>query len=383
VLARLRRDDPVHFIPEFGAWMVVRYDDVRQLFTDPNVTNDRRAYAGYKSPPEGSYMRWISENGLFSAPPDQHARMRKLASAAFTPGSVRRQEGQVRDVVEQFAAPIRGRTGIVDLIGEFTGPVPSTVICRITGVPPKGDDELRFRGLARDVISGISPLLDEAGQKRAENAILEMCEYVRELTVERRNAPQEDLISDMVLAQDEDDRMSNEEIVLMIAGLVSAGVETTAIGATMGLRSLFRNPDQLELLRKDRSLLPNAVNEILRYDFGPGGLPRYALRDFELRGKQVKKGQLLMLSFMGAHRDPAVFPDPDRFDVTRDTRDLTIFGHGPHYCLGANLARTELRCMFDAALDFLPPGASLREDLIEETRFGSFSRMETLPVEFA
>ena len=370
LLARLRRDDPVHFIPEFGAWMVTRYDDVRRLFSDPLVSNDRRAYAGYKP-----------KVGLFYDSDEQHMRMRNLVSSALTPRAVKRMEQQVRDVVEEFAAPLRGRRGVVDLVAEFTGVVPSTVICRVTGVPPKGDDEQRFNRLARKVISGINPLIGEEGQKRAEKGLVEMCAYVRSLTVERREEPQGDLISDLVLAHEEGDTMSNEEVVLMIAGMVSAGVETTAVGATMGLRSLLRNPDQLDLLRSDRSLLPNAISEMLRYDFGPGGPPRYALEDFELRGKQIKKGQLIMLSFMGAHRDPEVFPDPDRFDIRRDTKDLIIFGHGSHYCLGANLARTELRCMFDSLLDFMPAGSKLREDLIEESGFGSFRRVETLPVE--
>ena len=371
LLAQLRRDDPVHFIPELGAWMVTRHDDIRQLFSDPRVSNDRRAYEGYKP-----------SHGLFYDSPEQHMRMRRLVSGALTPRAVKRMEQQVRDVVEEFAAPLRGRRGVVDMVGEFTGVVPSTVICRVTGVPPKGDDEQRFNQLARDVISGINPLIGEEGQKRAENGIIEMCAYIRSLTVERRKQPRDDLISDLVLAHEEGDTMSNEEIVLMIAGMVSAGVETTAIGATMGLRSLFRNPDQLDLLRSDRSLLPGAISEMLRYDFGPGGPPRYALEDFELRGRQIKKGQLIMLSFMGAHRDPQVFPDPDRFDIRRDTKDLIIFGHGSHYCLGANLARTELRCMFDSMLDFMPPGSELREDLIEESGFGSFKRVETLPVDF-
>ena len=128
--------------------------------------------------------------------------------------------------------------------------------------------------------------------------------------------------------------------------------------------------------------MPNAVNEILRFDFGSLGLPRYAVRDFELRGKQIREGELLVLSFSGAHRDPEVFPDPDRFDIGRDTSRLTIFGHGPHYCLGANLARTELACMFEAALDFLPPGARLLEDQIDWVRFGMFSSINGLPVDF-
>jgi cytochrome P450 len=261
--------------------------------------------------------------------------------------------------------------------------VPNTVISRITGIPPVDDDEERFRQLARDVISGISPLLDPAMRQRAESAILEMCEWVRALAVERRKEPQEDLISDLVLATDAGDRMTNDEIVLMIAGLVAAGTETTAAGATMGLHSLFRHPEQMAELRRDRSLLPNAVNELLRFDFGGGtALPRYATSDFELRGRKIRKGQLILLSFMGAHRDPEVFPDPDRLDLHRDTKDLTIFGHGPHFCIGANLARTELRLMLDAALDFLPEDAKLLEDQIEWTRLGMFSRIERMPVEF-
>ena len=128
--------------------------------------------------------------------------------------------------------------------------------------------------------------------------------------------------------------------------------------------------------------MPNAVNETLRFDFGSLGLPRYALRDFELRGTKIRAGELLMLSFTGAHRDPEVFPDPDRFDIGRDTSRLTIFGYGPHFCLGVNLARTELACMFEAALDFLPAGARLLEDQIEWTRMGMFSSIDSLPVDF-
>ena len=383
IVAELREADPVHLIPGLNVWVVTRYDDVRRLFTDPNVANDPRVFERYQAPPEGSARKWIADNSLFAVGPEQHARQRRLVSAALTPRAVARMEGQVREVVEQFAAPLRGRRGVVDLVAEFTGPIPSTVIGRITGVPPKGDDEVRFRQLARDVISGISPFLGDEERKRADDAIVEMTDYVRELAVERRRTPREDLVSDLVLAHDADDTMTNEEIVLMITGLVAAGTETTAMGATHGIRSLLANPDQLALLRARPDLLPNAVDELLRYDFGTVGLPRYAVRDFELRGKPIRKGQLVLLHFLGAHRDPAVFPDPDRLDLTRDTKDLTIFGHGPHYCLGANLARQELRCMYEAALGFLPEGARVIEDDVEWTRMAMFSRMETLPVEFA
>jgi cytochrome P450 len=381
VLARIREEDPVHQIPGVGGWMVTRYDDVRALFTHPDTTNDRRAYANYRLP-DDPMARWIAENSPFAAPPEQHARMRRLVSAALTPRAVKRMEGQVREVVEQFAAPIRGRKGVVDLFAEFTEPIPNAVIGRITGVPPKGTDELRWRQHGRDAVRGVSPFLSPEERRQSEASMVEICEYVRELAAERRREPREDLVSDLVQAHDANDRMTNDEIMLMVAGLVAAGTETTTIGGTRGIRTLLQHPEEMGRLRKDPSLMPNAVNELLRFDFGSLGLPRYAIRDFELRGKTIRKGELLLLSFLGAHRDPEVFPDPDRFDVGRDTNRLTIFGHGPHFCLGANLARTELACMFEAVLDSLPSGARLVEDQIEWVRFGMFSSINSLPVDF-
>jgi cytochrome P450 len=382
VLAELRRDDPVHYIPGVDAFMICRYDDIRELFIDPRVTNDQRAYQHHQPAPEGSNRRWLSEHGFFSAPEDEHQRMRNLVTKSFTPRSVRRIEGQIRDVVESFAAKLRGRTGVVDLVEEYTNPIPNTIISRMTGIPPRENEERRFRELMREVISGISPLLDEEGKARADAAIEEVCAWVRELALLRMKEPQEDMISDLLAKVDEDDPATVDEIILVISGLVAAGSETTSTGSMLGLRTLFRHPDEMQRLREDRSLMPNAVRELLRYDFGPVGLPRYALEDFELRGKAIRKGQLLMLNFMGAHRDPAVFPDPDRFDIGRDTRELTIFGRGAHYCIGANLAQSEMGIILDAALDVIPEDARLLEDEIQYERTAMFSRMTTLPVDF-
>lgn len=382
VIGRMREQDPVHLISGINAWMVTNWKDVRELFTHPSTTNDRRAYENYRLPPEGSAARWFAENSLFAVEPERHARMRNLVSAALTPRAVKRMEGQVREVVEQFARKLCGRTGVVDVMAEFTEPIPNTVIGRISGIPQKGDDEYRWRQLGRDSVRGINPFLSPGERKRSEDALEEICDWVRAIAGERRRQPREDIISDLVQVTHEDERMTIDEIVLVVAALVAAGTETTTMASTRGIRALLQHPDQMERLRTDPELMPNAVDELLRWDFGSVGLPRYAAEDFEFRGKPIKKGQLLMLNMMGAHRDPSVFPNPNSLDLARDTKALTIFGHGPHYCLGANLARQELRCMYEAALDFLPEDARLLEDQIQWSRVVMFTGVESLPVDF-
>jgi len=382
VIARMRESDPVHFIPGLDGWMVTRWDYVRELFTHPSTTNDRRAYDRYQIPPAGSVQRWAAENGLFAAAPEQHARMRRLVSAAFTPRAVARMATQVRSVIEQFAAPLRGRTGVIDLMDAYTDPIPNTVIGRITGIPTKGEDEKRWRQLGQDSVRGVNPFLSPEQRKRSEDALVEICEWVREMISERRKNPGEDLISDLVQVIDDDDRMTNDEVVLVVSALVAAGTETTTIASTRGLRALLAHPDEMKRLRANPSLLPNAVDELLRFDFGAIGLPRYAAESFDFHGKSIEKGQVLMLNMMGAHRDPEVFPNPDVLDIGRDVKSLTIFGHGPHYCLGANLARQELRFMYEAALEFLPVDARVVEDEISWRRTAIFTSIDSLPVDF-
>src|SRR5262249_10816654 len=340
VIARLRAEDPVHFVPGLGFWFVTRYDDVRQLFTDPNVTNDPRAYERYIPPPPGSYMAKVEGQGLFSLPPEEHARVRRLVSAAFTPRAIARMDRQGKEVVEQFSAPLRGRRGVIDLMSEFTDPIPNAVISRVTGVPAKTGQEGRSPELAEAASRGLCSFTDPKLREAGQAAFVELAEWVRKMADDRRHSPQEDLITDLVRARDRGDAMSDDEIVNLVTGLIGAGSETTAIGGMVTVTTLLQHPEAAERLRRERSLIPSAVNEILRFAFGgQGGLPRYAVRDFELRGKPIQKGQMLMLSFSGAHRDPSVFPDPDRFDVSRDNTELTIFGRGPHYCLGVHLAK--------------------------------------------
>src|SRR5512145_1585543 len=385
VLARLRAEDPVHLVAPLGFWLILRHDDVKRLFNDPeNTTPDRRYWEHFQPRPEGTFMRWVEDNGFFSIAPEEHTRLRKLFSAALTPRAVKRYEAQVRETVERFAAPLREAHGVVDLMETFANPIPNAVISRITGIPPAGDDERRFRELAQATIRGFFSFSDEATKKAGDDAFAEIADWVREMAKQRRDSLGEDMISDLIRAQDRGDRLSDDQIVMTITGLIGAGSETTAMGGMIAAMTLLDHPEQMETLRRTPASIPNAVSEILRFGFGgPGGLPRYAVRDFELRGKKIRKGQMMLLSFGGASRDPAVYDDPDRFDVTRDVKDLITFGNGPHYCLGANLARQEMGCMIEAMLDFLPPGSRWLKDRMEFRTSGLFRRPVTLPIELA
>ena len=385
ILHRLREEDPVHFVDPLGFWFVTRHDDVKRLFNDPeNVTQNRRAWEHNVPAPEGSMMRWLQEESLVSQGPEEHTRFRRLFRGALTPRAVRRMDAQIREVVDRFAAPLRDRAGeVIDLMRDFTDPIPNTVSSRIVGVEAR-EDEVRFRELAQEMIRGFFPFAPPEAIERAEEALQVLAPWVRSMVAERRRALGEDLISDLLRAQGEDGLLTDDDIVMLLSILIGAGSETTNLGGLVIIRTLIEHPEQLKQVRDDRALVPKAVDEIMRFAFGgPAGMQRFAVRDFELRGRRIRQGQMLMLALGGANRDPAVFPNPDVLDLERDNRETLVFGHGPHFCLGANLARQEMGAMLDAALDIVTPGSRVRLDLQEFQPMGIFQRPTNLPVEIA
>jgi cytochrome P450 len=383
LLDRLRVEDPVHYVKDMDFWLVTRYEDIRQLFLDPRVCGDRRVWDHHQQYPEGSLFRWIDDRGFMAIPPEEHARQRRIVSHAFTPRGVARMDRQIREVVDRYAKPLHGRTGVVDLMAEFTTPIPITVISTITGVAAPGDAGDRFSRLGQETIQGFFGFVSDEIKAKAEVSFRELSSWVRDTIKARREKPEEDLITDFVQARDGDDVLNDDDIVCLMSAILAAGSETTAAGGTIAIRCLLDFPEATERLRRDRSLIPQAVTEMLRWGFANlTGTARYAREDFELRGKRIKKGQMLILSSGGASHDPEVYDAPHTFDIDRNPTDILTFGHGPHYCLGANLARGELACMVDAALDFLPPGAKLIEDLVEVQTIGLFDRAMNFPVDF-
>ena len=382
-ITHLREHDPVCWLPGFDVWLVTRHEDVRLLLADPRLTSDSRAYHGYKAPTIEGSGRWLTEMPFRATPSDPLSCGRRLVMAALTPRAVQRTEARIREVVGQFALPLRGRRDMVDLSSEFAAPVSTAVIGRMFGVPPKGEDEIRFRQLARRVSRGVRPFLSDEQRWETEMASVEMAEYVLRLVAERRQLPGDDLISDLVGARSAPAPAIDEEIVRTVTAMVAAGTGTPGAACTRALRALLLHPAQLALLRGEPALLDNAVDELLRYDSGLILFARYVCEEFELRGRRIRKGQAVALSLIGANHDPRVFPDdPDGLNLRRDTTEAVSFGHGPHYCPGANVARVELRLMIEAALNFLPANARLLEDQIRWSSRGLVSQIKSLPVDF-
>ena len=382
VITYLREHDPVYWMPGLDAWIVTRHEDVRLLAGDFRVTTDPRAFERYTPPSTPEAAHWLAEAPFRSTTADGISHGRRLVAAAVTPRAAARLEACMQEVVERFAAPLRGRTDLVDLLEEFGVPVAATSLGRMLGVPIKDEDEIHFRTLAVRAVSLIRPFASDKKRKRMEGAVVEMGNYVSGLVQERIATPSEDLISDLLAASDRS-ASAVDLVTRVVAGLVSAGSGTTSVGFARAMRTLLHHPEQLAELRRDRSLLPNAIEELMRFDNGVLFMPRYVLEDFEFHDQKFRRGQLVLASLMGANRDPRVFADPDRLDLRRDARHHMGFSHGHHYCGGANIARMQLRLMIGAALDFMPERARLLEQEIRWSAKGVLSQIKSLPVEFA
>jgi len=381
LIADLREREPVCWIPGLDAWIVTRHEDVRLLCIDPRLTADATAHEQYRAPTDAKAVRWLSAIPFRVSPADPESLGRRLVYRTLTPRAIERTKHRIQEVVEEFAAPLRARDDVVDLVQEFTKPVSVTAIGRLLGIPREGEVADRFRNLPR-AARNVRPFLSAKGRAKAERSGVEVCEFILDLIETRRQSLSEGIITDLLDAVDASERTGEEDVVRVVAALVSTGTNTPGNAAARCLLSLLQHPFQLDLLRHNPALRPNAIEELLRYDGGIVAMARYVLEDIELRGRTLKKGQLVVLSITGANRDPRVFPDPERIDFQRDTRPSMAFGHGAHYCVGINIARNELQLMIDAALDFLPPKTRLLDDQILWTSKGLVSQLKGLPVDF-
>ncbi|WP_329223712.1 cytochrome P450 [Streptomyces sp. NBC_01485] len=347
VYAGLRARGPVHRVrvPEGAeAWLVVGHEACRAALTDPTLSKSWKD----ASPALPLARLSAGENLLSSNPPD-HSRLRRLVAKEFTPRRVEELAPRVRALTgELLDAMLARQSGRADLVEALSFPLAMGIICELLGVPSL--DRSAFREWAEQTLS--SPDRDTRTAATAS-----MTDYLVAMVDEMRRRPGDDLMSALIRTTDEDgDRLSSEELIGMAWLLLVTGFETTVHLIAAGVLALLRHPDQLTALRADPALVDNAVEEMLRYD-GPVETTtyRFTTEPLEIGGTAVPGGgELVLIALADADRDPARFPDPDRFDIRRPTGGHIAFGHGIHYCLGAPLARLQARTAVTALLDRCP-----------------------------
>jgi len=346
--ARLRIEDPVHWSPAMKAWIVTRYADVKQVaLNNRQISADRltpffKTNAEYQRGSIDSLVRYLNHWMVFRDPPD-HTRLRRLFNKAFTPTSVANLRSNIEDIVglliDAMEAKAR-RSEEVDYIADFAYPLPASVIMDLLGVPRS--DLKRVKVWSDDIALFIGTA-QVAGNKylRAEEGARAMSGYFRKLVETRTAEPRDDMISQLVLARDDRDALSTDEIIGTCILLLFAGHETTTNLIGNGFLYSMKHREQWERLIATPALAESAVEEFLRYDGPSGAVARVAVHDLEMAGKTIRKGQRVFAFVNSANRDPEAFDDPERFDIGRADNPHMTFGHGIHFCLGAPLARLE------------------------------------------
>ncbi|WP_307130252.1 cytochrome P450 [Streptomyces aurantiacus] len=316
--------------------MATTYDDVRAVLGDPRFSRNLRYPGAPRLLPDADLSD--DPHALVNMDPPAHTRLRRIVQAAFTPRRAESWRPRIQAVADELLAEMRAGASPADLMATFAFPLPIDIICELLGVP--AEDSHQFRSWSDTFLS-----TSTASAPERSKAAEEFAAYVRALVTARRRAPGEDLLDDLINAHDADDRLSEDELARMVRGLIVAGHETTGNVIGRGILTLLRHPDQLAALREEPALLPNAVEEILRMEVpGHGGLLRVATETLSLpSGGTVSQGQAVLAPVVAANFDPRYFPAPDTFDIRRTDDKHVAFGHGPHYCLGANLARIELQ----------------------------------------
>ena len=372
----MRADGPVSLaiLPNgWPAWFVTGYADVRAALADPRLVKDgrKRPHRGWMPAKVNDF---INTNMLNIDPPD-HTRLRRLVLKAFTPRRIAALRPRVEEITSSLLDAMASRGDTADLVQAFAFPLPVTVISELLGIPAA--DQQQFSAWAHTVVA-----TDSTYEEALVEARQAMYDYFTSLLSAKRRSPSDDLLSALIMARDDDESLSEPELIAMVYLLLIAGHETTVNLIANGTLALLTHPGELARLRADASLLPSAVEELLRFT---GALnhatERFTLEPTEIGGLTIPANKLVICAISDANRDPERFPDPGRLDLTRDATGHVAFGHGIHYCLGAPLARLEAEVALGAlvsrfpALSLAVPAAELR------WRPSSFVHgLESLPV---
>lgn len=348
----LREQDPVHWDDVLKAWAVTRYDDVAMVLNDRRFSSKRLARVRQRFPQKELEPLFDTLAVRMSErdEPD-HKRLRALVHDAFLRTSVEEWTPRIQERIDGLLDEAAAE-GEFDLISKVAIPLPLGVVLELVGIP--SEDRFRVRTWCDDfAVVALNAFADVSTEQlqRGVSSILEFREYLKGRIGELERSSGKELLSSLVQAQHDGAGLSLEELLANTLLLLAAGNETTTCLIGNGVAALLRFPDQMDLLRSDRSLLPNAVEECLRYDSPVQFLGRVADEDVTIRGQSIRRGDMVLAFLGAANRDPEQFEDPDRFDITRPHMHQLAFGHGPHFCVGSQLARLEARVTLGSLLD--------------------------------
>ncbi|MFF8938417.1 cytochrome P450 [Streptomyces paradoxus] len=357
VYAELRARGRVHWFEPTNQWLVPHHADVSALLRDRRLgrTYQHRftheEFGRTAPPPEHEPFHTLNDHGMLDLEPPDHTRIRRLVSKAFTPRTVERLKPYVRGLADELVSGLVAAGG-GDLLTDVAEPLPVAVIAEMLGIPES--DRAPLRPWSADICGMYELKPSEDTAAKAVRASVEFSDYLRELIAARRKEPGEDLISGLIAAHDEGDRLTEQEMISTCVLLLNAGHEATVNATVNGWYALFRNPDQLETLRADHRLIPSAIEELMRYDTPLQLFERWVLDEIEIDGTTIPRGAEIAMLFGSANHDPAVFRNPSALDLTRADNPHISFSAGIHYCIGAPLARIELAASMGALVERAP-----------------------------
>ncbi len=349
----LRREAPVSFQPErdggSGFWSVVRYDDLQQVSRDwPEYSSEWGITLAEVDDDQLEQQRMM----MLIMDPPRHTKLRLLVNKGFTPRMIGRLHDRIRDIARGLVANAKAR-GSCDFVVDVAAELPLQVIAEMMGVPQ--EDRHKVFDWSNRLIGSEDPEYAVSAED-AMGAAAEMFAYANDLATEKRAHPGDDIVSTLLNAEVEGERLSDVEFDVFFELLAVAGNETTRNLISHGMLALIEHPDQRQLLIDDPSLLPGAVDEMLRYASPVMYMRRTAQQDVTLRGETIHAGDKVALWYIAANHDPAVFEDPHRFDIRRRPNEYLAFGGGgPHFCLGSHLAKLEITTLFEEVIAGLPP----------------------------